>query len=152
MIAGSIQHVEAQLKETPHLKEAIAFLKNTNLGALPEGRLEVNGTAVYVMVQSYETIPLESAKIEAHKKYIDLQFVCAGEEAIGWIPVSRLAETLEYNEAKDVFFGKAPLEQMSLVRLAAGELAVLFPEDAHAPKLRVSGPVKVMKIVVKVAV
>ncbi len=152
MIAGSIKTIEAQALQTPALSKAIAFLKQADLGALPEGRVELDGATVYALVQSYETIPLESARIEAHKKYIDLQYISEGEEAIGWAPVQRLAEVQEYQEGKDVYFGKMPLDRLTLVRLAAGELAVFYPEDAHAPKLMVGSPAHVKKIVVKVAI
>jgi beta-galactosidase beta subunit len=38
------------------------------------------------------------------------------------------------------------------VFLQSGQLAVLWPEDGHAPKLAADAPSTVMKIVVKVAV
>jgi YhcH/YjgK/YiaL family protein len=41
---------------------------------------------------------------------------------------------------------------MTPVRVAAGEAAVFFPEDAHAPKLALSTPEPVLKVVVKVRV
>jgi len=38
------------------------------------------------------------------------------------------------------------------VHLIAGELAVLYPDDGHAPRLAAGAPSPVFKIVVKVAV
>jgi YhcH/YjgK/YiaL family protein len=152
MIAGDLEHVEAQVQKTPTLEKAFAFLKGTDLGSLAEGRIEIDGARVYALVQSYESLPVEAAKFEAHKKYLDIQFVLAGEEIIGWAPLPRMVETTPYNEAKDVFNGKVPLEGMSRVQLSAGELAVLYPSDAHAPKIAVGQPGQVKKIVVKVAV
>jgi biofilm protein TabA len=152
MIAGKLKHVEEQTQGTPNLKKAFQFLKNTSLGQLPEGRVEIDGTQVYALVQYYETLPLESAKIEAHQKYIDLQYIQEGEEVIGWVPLERLGEQTAYNEAKDVFYGKVPADMLTRVQLSAGELAVLYPADAHAPKIAVNGPSPVKKIVVKVAI
>jgi beta-galactosidase beta subunit len=45
-----------------------------------------------------------------------------------------------------------PAGEATPVRLAAGELAVLYPEDGHAPRLAARSPSPVFKIVVKVAV
>ncbi len=152
MIAGTIQHAEEQVKMTPNLEKAFEFLKTTDLGSLADGRIEVEGAQVYVLVQSYETLPPEAARFEAHKKYLDIQYVAAGEEVIGWAPLHRMVDCTPYNEAKDVFNGKVPSGTMSRVQLAAGELAILYPSDAHAPKVAAGQPGPVKKIVVKVAV
>lgn len=152
MIAGTIQHAEEQVKMTPNLGKAFAFLKSTDLGSLVDGRIEVDGANVYVLVQSYQTLPPEAAKFEAHRKYLDIQVIVAGEEIIGWASLQRMEDCTPYNEAKDVFNGKVPASAMSRVQLSAGELAIVYPSDAHAPKIASGQPGQVKKIVVKVAV
>ncbi len=152
MLAGTIQQVVEQIRLTPNLEKAFDFLKTANLAALEDGRIEIDGAQVYVLVQSYETLPLESAKFEAHRRYLDIQYVATGQEIIGWAPLHHMVECTPYNDAKDVFNGKVPVEALSQVHLAAGELAVLYPSDAHAPKIQVGQPARVKKIVVKVAI
>jgi beta-galactosidase beta subunit len=44
------------------------------------------------------------------------------------------------------------MSEVTRVRLAAGQAVLLYPGDAHAPRRAASCPVKVMKIVVKVAI
>ena len=78
--------------------------------------------------------------------------MAAGEEVIGWAALERLVVETPYNAAKDVCLGHVPEREVTPVRLTAGQLAVLYPADAHAPKMAAGGvPVAVKKIVVKVA-
>ena len=40
---------------------------------------------------------------------------------------------MPYDPAKDAWLGTVPTDEITPVRLAAGQLAVLYPTDAHAP-------------------
>ena len=81
-----------------------------------------------------------------------MQFVVSGREVIGWAPLAQLHVTEEYTVAKDACFRTVAAADITGIRLRAGRLAMLYPEDAHAPKLAAGGPSPVHKIVVKVAV
>ena len=54
----------------------------------------------------------------------------------------------DYNEEKDIFFCKS--RKLSHVILGAGEGAILYPEDLHAPCMCIGEPKTVKKIVFKV--
>jgi biofilm protein TabA len=95
---------------------------------------------------------MDPPRFEHHRRYIDIQFIVAGEEVIGWAPADRMQVTEAYDPEKDIAFGTVPAGEATPVRLAAGELAVLYPEDGHAPRLAAGRPSPVFKIVVKVAV
>jgi biofilm protein TabA len=89
---------------------------------------------------------------EGHRRYIDFQYVVRGEEALGWAPTERAAVARPYNDERDIWLGTVPSAEMTMVHLSAGQLAVLYPSDAHAPgrsPTGVAAPVK--KIVVKIA-
>ena len=75
-----------------------------------------------------------------------------GEEILGWVPRGRMKITEAYDADKDICFGVAATGTMTPVNLQAGQLAVLYPEDGHAPRMAAGVPSTVMKIVVKVAV
>jgi YhcH/YjgK/YiaL family protein len=60
--------------------------------------------------------------------------------------------TEPYDADKDIAFGTVPPKRWTPVHLEAGQAAVLYPEDGHAPKLAARSASPVMKIVVKVAV
>ena len=55
-------------------------------------------------VSESETKPPECLPFEAHRRYIDIQFVVAGQEAIRFAPASAMKTTEPYDAAKDVEF------------------------------------------------
>ncbi len=152
MIVTDLAHAREQIPGSGAMARALFWLHHAPAQELADGRIEIDGDAVYALVSSYQSAPpVDPLRFEAHRKYIDIQFVLAGQEALGWVPADRLALTSAYDAAKDVWFGTLPADQATLVRLEAGCLAVLYPEDAHAPKLALGEPAPVRKIVVKVA-
>jgi biofilm protein TabA len=151
MIVSDLKHIEQQVPMTPGLKKALDFLRRQDVRGLPEGKAEIEGDRVYAVIQRYATIKTEAPKFEFHRKYIDVQFIASGEETIGWTPAESMTITEAYDADKDICFGTAT-GTWTRVRLRAGQLAVLRPEDGHAPKLASASPSSVMKIVVKIAV
>jgi biofilm protein TabA len=152
MIVTDLDHLHEQIPASPRVRSAVDFLMESRLQDLPDGRIEIDGDRLYALIQSYQTIPWENAKFEAHRRYIDFQFIASGSEAMGWCHLDRMTETVPYNDAKDVWYGKPTSGGITAVPLTAGQLAVLFPNDAHAPKLLVNQPEAVKKIVVKVLI
>ena len=78
--------------------------------------------------------PAERARLEAHRRHIDIHVPLTSEETIGWRPVSDLKNQLTpYDpEADIVFFGEAA---QALVPILKGQFAICFHEDAHAPNI-----------------
>jgi YhcH/YjgK/YiaL family protein len=152
VVICSLAEAAAQLPPAAGFAKALAFLRRPDLANLPDGRYELDGDSVYAMVQRYATGPGPEPKFEAHRKYIDVQFLAAGAEIIGWAPLGRLAVSEPYDADRDVCFGRVAAGGWTPALLLAGELAVLYPEDAHAPRLAAGGPGAVTKVVVKVAV
>jgi biofilm protein TabA len=151
MIVTDLEHAPEQVALTPALQKAFAFLRQVRSQTLVDGRMEIDGDQVFALVQSYDT-KCSEPKFEAHRRYLDIQYVVSGEEIIGWAFLDRMIVTTPYDEAKDVCLGRVPEPEMTPVRLSAGQFAVLYPSDAHAPKLAAGVPTSVKKIVVKVAV
>jgi len=149
MIVAEFENLETQLKMTPALKTALEWLAAMRYQILEDGRVEIDGSQVYALVQSYEskTEPV----FEAHQRYLDIQYICEGRELFGWAPFDKLAPKGPYNPEKDVVKGIVAGESATFVKLAAGQLAVVYPSDAHAPGAADGEPAPVKKIVVKVA-
>jgi YhcH/YjgK/YiaL family protein len=153
MLICNIDQLASQVKLNEKMQKAIDFLKKTDLNNLPNGRTEIDGEAVYAKVFEYETISWDEVKYEAHEKYIDLQYVISGKEAMGYIDVRKLKKTDEYNPQKDVVHGTPfPAKDVSWTVLTENELAVCYPIDAHAPKGVVETPEKIKKIIIKIAI
>jgi len=152
LIVTDLNNIDYQVLMTLSLRKAFDFLRGRNLYALPDGRVDIDGDRVFALVQRYETVRTEAPKFEHHRKYIDVQFMAKGEEVIGWAIAENMKITEAYDEKKDICFGTVKKGKWTPVLLQAGEVAVLWPEDAHAPKLAADDPIQVMKIVIKVAV
>lgn len=116
------------------------------------GRHDIDGDHCFALVQTYETKPPEKAKFEAHRKYIDVQFIHSGRESILWAPlVSMQEEMMAYTEEKEAALWKLTPDYTPL-HVSGGQFAILWPQDAHAPCVVWDKPEQVMKVVVKVAV
>ena len=131
--------------------KAFAFLRTVD-GTQALGRHDLDGDDCFALVQTYETKPLEKAKFEAHRKYIDVQFIQSGRETILWAPLATMKEeTMAYSEEKEAALWKL-VPDVTPLRMSAGHFAILYPEDAHAPCIEWEKPEQVFKVVVKVAV
>ena len=152
MIVTDLEHIEHQLPPGPAFRMAVEFLRRTDLLELPDGNVPLDGKNVFAILQRYRTAHADAPKFEYHRKYLDVQYVLSGEESIGWAPAVQMTPSFDYDEQQDICFGLMEPGRWSSVRLQAGQLAVLWPEDAHAPRLAAGKPVLVRKIVVKIAV
>jgi YhcH/YjgK/YiaL family protein len=133
------------------LEAAFQYLARTDLATLPLGRTNVQGDDIYVSVSEAETRPAAQARFEAHRRYIDIQLVVKGQEAIALAPVTGLTTMEAYDAAKDIEFFAPPRESVTLA-LHPGEFAVFAPGDAHEPSLHLDGPHVSRKVVAKVSV
>ena len=152
MIVTDLKHIDRQVSMTPAMRKALDFLRRRDIHQLADGRVEIDGDRVFAIVQRYETGKADAPKFEAHRKYIDVQFIASGEEVIGWAPAELMTVTGAYDADKDICFGTVAAEKWTPVKLQAGQVAVLWPEDGHAPRLAAGAASQVMKIVAKVAV
>ena len=148
MILDTLKNADRYAGLHPEFAEAFAFLKRPGLQELPAGRCEVLGKRVFAIVGKDDGKGRENARLEAHRKYIDIQYVISGDEWIGWRDLAACRDTgLGYDEQKEIeFYTAAPVKWF---RVPPGSFAIFFPEDAHAP-LAGEGPVH--KVVMKVAV
>lgn len=131
---------------------AFNFLKTVT----PEtecGKTFLDGDRLFVIVDSYETKARDAAKLETHRKYVDIQVMISGEESHEVFPKNELTVSEPYNPERDAEFYRIPETFRTRVNLHSGDFAVYFPEDGHMPCLMSgSRPEKIKKVVVKIAV
>jgi YhcH/YjgK/YiaL family protein len=132
-----------------HFREIAEFLAIKNIRFLNIGKHELADHGAFALVSEYFTKPETEHFIECHQKYVDIQIVVSGIEAISFCNKSNCKE-LPYNSEKD--FQK--LEgKLNFVTMEPGMFAVFFPADGHMPGLHFNNtPQKVKKIVIKVPV
>lgn len=137
---------------SPRLDRAFDWIMNGAWKGLADGRHAIEGEEIYALVQRYETRELSAGKLEAHRRYIDIQMLADGEELIHVTPAEGL-DVLEPYRPDIEFFSMPAGGPVHAVYLKSGVVAVLFPEDAHMPCLSCGNEtVAVTKVVVKVAV
>ncbi|MCC7300176.1 MAG: YhcH/YjgK/YiaL family protein [Verrucomicrobia bacterium] len=151
MIADSIQN-NSLYPFGPAWKAAFEFLKTLTPDSETGKRL-IQGDRLFAGIDCYETKPRSAAKLETHRKYVDIQVLLSGTETIEIFPKNGLTVSEPYNPGKDAEFYEKPTEPHAKVVLNPGQFLVFFPEDAHMPCL-MSGtsPVPVKKVVFKIAV
>lgn len=133
----------------PRFKAAFDFLRRPDIADMRPGRIDLEGDAIFALPQTYETKPIHDGKLEAHKKYIDIQFIVDGEESMGYAPLVDQSVAQPHDSEKDIAFynGEA---WFTLFR--KGMFAIFFPEDAHLPGRFTGKSSSVIKIVIKVAI
>lgn len=126
--------------------KAFDYINSQSLAGMEPGKYPIDGTDLHASVSLKDGLKATDAKFEAHNNYIDIQVCPSGSEQIGWKPRNTCVNPKgEYNTEKDViFYNDAPDTYFSL---QAGQFAIFFPEDVHAPMIG-EGPI--MKLVVKV--
>lgn len=153
MKKGSLDYDLESLDVPEYIKNALSSIKEIDFLPLKEGKypLEDGNILIY---SSYETrLSGENVLVEGHKKYIDVQLILEGSEAIGVLASDRIEDKSEYDEINDIWKAEITSEKLEFVELGRGDFLVLFPNDAHAPQLAVGKvPVLVKKSVIKVPV
>ncbi len=121
---------------------------NTDLPALPPGKHAVLGEQIFVIVEACPGRTRAEAKLECHRRYIDIQLVLEGIDEMGWKPLAACTESGNGLRCR----ARHPLFQRRAVPAGstpAGSFCLFFPDDAHAPLVS-RGMIR--KVVVKIAV
>lgn len=160
---GSFNTVRVQAPQTPGFARAFAYVADLlkagsasaqRLDALEAGESHKTdlGEGVFAIEQVYETKLRAAGFFESHQKYIDVQVVVEGDEAMELADLSRMTMLEPYLPERDlVVYSDEPFA--SVLRVRAGDVAVFYPNDVHMPSLQMSStPMLVRKAVVKIPV
>ena len=148
MIVDSLNNYKTYLGIHPRFTKAFEYLRNADLVNLPEGRNEIDGDEIFLMMNRSELKKQEDAPIEVHSRYIDIQIVIEGTETFGWKNRSELTQPQEeFNMEKDIqFFDDDPV---IFYTIHDRQMSIFFPGDGHAPMI---GEGNIVKCVVKVLI
>lgn len=146
MILDSLLNSDLYVSVNPRFKQAFDFLRNTDLNALPVGKIELDGANLVVNVVDIEGRTAEVARMETHNKFIDIQVPVSKTETMGWVAGNTLKEvTSEYDPEKDItFFAE---KASNFIKVNPFEFVIFFPQDGHQPGI-VEGKIK--KVIVKI--
>ena len=148
MILDQLDNAMTYASVHPLFVAALGFLRRPDLAQLPDARYEIAGDRLFALMSRGHGRGKDASPLEAHRRYVDVQVVLAGQEIIGYSPLAQCQSGGKgYDPRKDIEFYATPAGQW--MHVPPGAFAVYFPCDAHAP-LAGEGPVH--KVVIKLAV
>ena len=147
MLFGTLESFDARQCGHEGIAKALEWAKANDLAALEPGRHDIDGEALFLNLNEYETKPFEECKFEAHKCYIDVHFMVSGVERIDSQDTGK-CDAEPFNEEGD--FMLLDGEAATQVVLTPGTFAAYFPEDAHKPGIAIDACAHVKKGVFKV--
>lgn len=132
------------------ITEALEYIEALDKSTLTPGIHEVNDEFYYNYLE-YEAKEPTNTIYEAHKNYVDIQYIVEGQEHVDVSFEEYMELDTPYDVEKDIMFYKNPQKCFSRI-LGAGEYIIVLPHELHKPGQKVGENGNVKKIVGKVRV
>jgi len=146
MYLAKLAHAKRIYPLNEQFEKIFDYLRNHDLLTMPLGRIELDGDAVFINNALEDAVSQASQVLEVHQQYLDIHILLEGHERIGWKALEDLSVLKQaYDAQKD--FALYDEQPSTFVDLYPGDMAIVFPEDAHAP---IIGEGKIRKAVVKI--
>jgi YhcH/YjgK/YiaL family protein len=131
-----------------NIAHALRSLEAGGLRTLAPGQTADLGGGV--MATSYElsTRKREDGFWEAHRQFIDVQYVQSGVELMGYAPLENLRAE-PYEEDRDLVRAEG---EGDFFRMSPGAFVIFWPGDAHMPGVLAGSVAPLRKVVIKVPV
>ena len=131
----------------------IDIIEKTDFTQKDDGTIKIDSDDLYYILTTYNTSDnIEEKPAEAHRKFIDLQYILYGEEKIGYADYTSPKMLLkEYDAGSDIELFKR-IEDESFFVLKKDMYSVFFPEDVHRPGLTDKEGHGVRKVIFKIPV
>ena len=149
MIVDKISNAKQYYKLGFRIEKALKYLKDTDLSQIKTGKYQIDGHNIFAVVLEYETKNLEQGLWEAHRKYIDIQYIISGKEKMGYSCIDDMKIPIEYEEKNDIIFFEG---QGDYITINEGAFALFTPNDVHMPSIKVDNPQCVKKLLIKILV
>ncbi|MDP1996133.1 MAG: YhcH/YjgK/YiaL family protein [Gallionella sp.] len=146
MILSALSQSDHYAALHPLFPRVFEYIRNTDLLALIPGRYPIVGEQLFVIVESVPGRTREAAKLECHRRYIDIQLVLEGVDEMGWKALADCTQPVSDYKEDIQFFHDAPT---TWIATPPGAFCIFFPEDAHAPLVSVGN---IRKVIFKIAV
>lgn len=150
MVYDKIDNLEIYAGISEDIRLGLEWLRNVNPD-IEKGVYELS-PHVKAIVSEYTTKEVNENGYEAHREYIDIQYLLKGSEKICCLPLEYLKETKAYNAKIDAAFYEGNNVKPQELLIGNGYFAVFYPQDAHEPGLSTISPMVVKKVVLKVRI
>ncbi len=148
MIYDKIDNLDIYAGISEDIRLGLEWLRDVNPD-IKKGVYELS-SRVKAIVSEYTTKDVNENGYEAHREYIDIQFLLKGSEKICCLPLESLKETKAYRAENDAAFYKESGVKSQEMVIGNGYFAVFFPQDGHMPGLIAKSLEQVKKVVVKI--
>lgn len=157
MFVGNISQYEKESRFLPeYLRPWIEKLSSLDTAALEPGRHTFD-TVNYMNVDVTETAPASQRLMEAHRNYIDIQYVIEGDENIGWQPLCQAGPVVDDSDdsraGSDAWFYNPDIAGDTVIAMTPGTYAIFTPADGHRCLCAPDGQGKaIRKVILKIHV
>jgi len=149
MILDRIEYMETYAHVHADLPKVLAALATMDIAKLESGRYPVTDSEAFILIQRYTSRNRAQSVWESHRKFIDVQYVVAGEELMGYQTIDVLSVSKPYDATSDaaLYTGEG-----LMIPAGAGTVALFFPQDGHMPGIAVDAGIPMLKVVAKLPV
>ena len=146
MIYDKINNLEIYAGISEDIRLGLEWLRDAD-SDIEKGVYELS-PRVKAIVSEYTTKEVNG--YEAHRDYIDIQYLLKGCEKICYLPLEYLKETKAYKAEIDAAFYEEENVKPQEMVIGNGYFAIFYPQDGHMPCLRLDTPDEVKKVVLKI--
>ncbi|MDF2646523.1 MAG: uncharacterized protein K0Q73_2328 [Paenibacillus sp.] len=130
--------------------EHLDYLYSLSFEYMEDGVYPVKEDGTYLVVKQTATTPFAEVRPERHQRYVDIHYILAGAETIGFARDSGENQSVEVIPAvEDHTFFDSVEQEMALV-LYPGQYAIFLPSDIHRPWCKANETDFVRKALLKV--
>ena len=87
MILDNFKNIKMYSGLGKRFSKAIDFLLEYDFSNFSSGKIKIDDDNIFAILNEYQTKDSFDCKLEAHRKYIDIQHIVSGEELIGYAPL-----------------------------------------------------------------
>lgn len=148
MIYDKIDNLEIYAGISEDIRLGLEWLRDVNPD-IEKGVYEIS-PRVKAIVSEYTTKEVNENGYEAHRDYIDIQYLLKGSEKICCLPLEYLKGTKAYKAEIDAaFYVEQNVKPQEMV-IGNGYFAIFYPQDGHKPGIMYKKTGIVKKVVVKI--
>ena len=103
MILDDLSRLTSYAAWCPALEQVARFMATHQLEQLPDGRVELPEIGGFVNIQTIGVKTPGQARLESHRRMIDVQVPLTGDEEMGLTPLAQAAPA-PYDEERDLSF------------------------------------------------
>ncbi|WP_301099481.1 N-acetylneuraminate anomerase [Otariodibacter sp.] len=151
MLLGDLSRDDFSNALHPVFARLCKKVKELDLVALPTGQHEIE-EGIKMNVMEFQTTAAETKKAEMHRKFIDIQILISGDEAINYSVTQPTLSLFEEYHNDDDYQLIPEVENKNTIILKPNMFAIFMPYEPHKPGISVNGDKMLKKVVVKVPV